>query len=351
MSAVEAMLLRLASYYELQAQSAVLKQLFALVTRESLQSFDSAPGHSFSAINGNGFPVQFSVSLGAPTRSLRCLGEVAASGISMPERLRLSTLRLREILSLLDLRPATGALNDAFAILFPKDPAATLRWTGGIWMGFGGAHGGPIALRLYVNQRWGNIADRVTRAGQVLSMLGRQHSLSAWAALAPRVSAGAIPYGVAFDVARGGIGAFKMYFACPEFDRSYVNDLVDLFSNRLGREQTMRWLSLCGLYQGNLRAGALLPAIEFKNDTDQSIELKLDVSCNHLETSDVAMDQRIRIYLQELSIPADEYDTVLVALSSLPLSSERVDRIQYCGVGLKNEGVSRFNIYLCPGGG
>jgi hypothetical protein len=266
----------------------------------------------------------------------------------MPERLRLSTLRLREILSLLDLRSATPALNDAFAILFPRDPGATLRWTGGIWMGFGAARGGRIGLRLYINQRWGNTSDRVTRVGQLLSMLGRQHSLTAWAALAPRVSAAAIPYGVALDVVRGGIGSLKVYFACPEFNKSFINALLDSFGNRGAHEQTVRWMSLCGLYRGRFRAGAVLPSIELRNDGIQSIGLKLDVSCNHLETSDVAMDQRIRMYLQELSIPADEYDAVLVALSSLPLNAERVDRIQYCGVSPEKEGISRFNIYLCP---
>jgi hypothetical protein len=338
----------LISYYGLEAEAGAIHDLFDLISRESLRSFDHSCDRPCSPINGNGFPIQFSISLGAATRSLRCLGELAAPGMSMPERLRLTTLRLREVLSFLGCGSASPAINQLFAMLFPGDPAAVLRWTGGIWMAFGAAPGHPLAFRLYLNQRWGDIPERFVRVGRVFAALGRGHSLSEWKRVAGPVSAGAVPYGVAFDVIPGGVGRFKVYLTCSGADRAYLASLLSHLDLRHHLDRVMLWLERCGLDRRGLAPWGVLPSLEFSAEPGDPVGLKLDVSCHHLQTSDAEMDERIHIYLHEFSFDPEEYEAALGAMTRGPLSGDRVERIQYCGVGFLGGDAARFNVYFCP---
>jgi hypothetical protein len=347
MHCVRTILSRMISSYGVESEAGRIHELFDLIVRESLSSCDRSPNRSYSAVNGNGFPVQFSVSLGATTKALRCLGEVGAGDVSMPERLRLSSLRLRPILALLERQTARFAINRLFAILFPEDPHAVFGWTGGIWMAFGAMPGRPLAFRLYVNQRWGDIADRFVRIGRVFVALGRNRSLALWQQIAGRISAGAVPYGVAFDVTPSGVGRVKVYLACPVVDLRYIDSILD--STGLGhrRDRVMQWLQYCTLDRPGRPPWALLPSFEFDED-DATIGFKLDVSINPLATCDAQMDERIRTYLEKFSFDLEEYEMALRAISCRPLSTTHVERIQYCGTGFDGANGARFNVYLCP---
>jgi len=235
-----------------------------------------------------------------------------------------------------------------FTILFPEDPHAVLRWTGGMWMAFGAVPGRPLTFRLYVNQRWGDIAERFVRIGRVFVELGRSHSLSLWQQIAGQASAGAVPYGVAFDIDPSGIGRFKVYLACPVVDLRYLDGLLDSAGLGHSRNRVTQWLEYCGLDRPGLPPWALLPSLEFDEDAAPALGLKLDVSTNHLDTCDAQMDQRILTYLQKFSFDLEEYEMVLRAISRRPLSTTHVERIQYCGTGFDGADAARFNIYLCP---
>jgi len=215
-------------------------------------------------------------------------------------------------------------------------------------MGFGAALGHPLSFRLYLNQRWGDVTERFVRIGQALAALGRSQSLHDWKRIGATVSAGAIPYGVAFDVMPLGVGCFKVYLACSVADLKYLETLLDCVGLSHLRDRVTFLFRQCSLDRPGLRSGAVLPSLEFSAEPGYPIGLKLDISCHHLQTSDVEMDKRIRTYLREFSFPLEEYEAALQAMSSAPLSAGRVARIQYCGVGLEAGDAVRFNIYLCP---
>ncbi len=244
-----ATLSRLIQYYGLESEAERLHALFDLISRESLPGFYRSRARHFSAINGNGMPIQFSVSLGTAMPSLRCLGEVGSPGMSIPERLQLTTFRLREILRLLDLQSASTGINHLFELLFPKNPDEVECWTCGIWIAFRAVPGHPIGLRLYLNQRWGSILERYYRIGHVFASLGREHSLVDWCRVAEHVSTCAIPFGVAFDIVPEGVSHFKVYFATHRVNWKYLENLLACLGFCHGLDYLKRLIMLCDLDQ------------------------------------------------------------------------------------------------------
>ncbi len=345
--ALAGLLERLAGFYGLDRGGEAAIDAVAAVTRESLPGVLSAADRTFSAINGNGLPVQLSVSLGAAAPALRVLGEVGMPGMSMPERLCLTSFRLREIIRLLDMQEAAPAINRVFAALLPPDPEQTLRWTGGIWIGVAASAGHAVRLRLYLNQRWGPVDERCGRVMRLLDELG-------WAAaqdlrrVAPQMSAAAIPYGVAFDLARNDVGRLKVYFACEQPTTEYWRGLLQSLGLS-GRSAAIAGLvGLCGRRLGELPPGALLPSLELAPDSAEPPGLKVDVSCNHLGVPDTELDRRITEYASTSGIDISEYRGVLGLAAPSGLNRRRVARIQYCGIGLHPYHDERLNVYVCP---
>jgi hypothetical protein len=292
--------------------------------------------------------VQFSISLGAALPSLRFLGEVADPSLSMAERLSLSSLRLRDLVIELNLRSASDAINEAFKILLPEDPRLVSKWTVGMWMALAAAPGHPIKLRLYINQRWDTIVDRYHRIAHLLARFGRAHDVALWCRLAPFVSVGAIPFGVAIDVIPGGVGRFKVYFANYAATRSYWASLLGSLDLGHRLRQVELLAQMCGLDMQRLPPGAMSPSLEFVDDPDERGGLKIDVSCNHLRTSDAKMDQCITRYVRDCGLDPAEYRDVLAVVKPPPLRTNGVSCIQYCSVGLTDPDNVRINIYLGP---
>jgi hypothetical protein len=342
------MLMKVGEYYELGPAASTLVRLVDTVAGESVPAVCGSRDRAFSAINGNGVPIQFSVSLGTQVPTLRVLSEVGRPGMSMPERLAASCLRLREILQLLDLKTSSPAVNHAFAALLPDNPRHTDGWTGGIWIAFGATRDRPITLRLYLNQRWGDIVERYQRLARFLVDLGRAHALEQWIDIAPSISTCSVPYGIAFDVTSEGVGRFKVYFACIESRRRYWLELFDLLGLADRFAQMERLISICGLSLDEMAPGTILPSVELDDKTSRQAGLKVDLSCNHLRTSDVEMDQRITEYVRACDLDPSEYRDVAGIVARRPLREDGIALIQYCGVGFAGPDNTRVNVYLCP---
>src|SRR5262249_8366524 len=105
---------------------------------------------------------------------------------------------------------------------------------------------------------------------------------------------------------------------------------------------------VCGLDLQKLPAGAMSPSLEFVDDPKEGGALKVDVSCNHLGTSDAKMDRCITRYIQECGFDPAEYRDVLAVVTSAPLRTDGVSCIQSFSLGLSGPDTVRINIYLGP---
>ena len=221
-------LARLISYYGLSAEAGAIHRLFDLINRESLQDSRSsaiAIGRSPPS-TATAFPFSSRSRLG------RGRGRCAASAKSGAGDVDAGAAETVDDAALGDPGVSRSSVGRRSPQSTHRDPVPGrsrlgLRWTGGIWMALGASPGRPLALRLYVNQRWGEIPERFLRVGRAFAALGRDHSLNDWKRIAGPVSLGAIPYGVAFDVVPGGVGRFKVYLASCA-DRSYLETLLTL---------------------------------------------------------------------------------------------------------------------------
>jgi hypothetical protein len=337
---------RLADLYGLGADGRSALAAISAVTRESVPAVCATGDRRFSAINGTGLPVQVSVSLGAPVPALRVVGEVGVPGMAMPERLRATSLRLREVVALLGLCDAAPAVNRAFAQLLPADPGKTLEWTGGIWIGVAATGRGRPRLRLYLNQRWGELPERYARIGRMIADLGPA-PLDDWHRLGPSLSAFSVPYGCAIDVGAAGIDGIKAYFACDRPPSGYWPAVLDPLGASADRDAID---DLAGVCDGPLEAlapAALMPSLELAADGDAPT-LKVDVSCNHLRASDTQIDARLTSYTAGHGLDPAEYRDVLALVAPYGLDSAGVARIQYLGIRLQHRHRLQFNVYLSP---
>lgn len=344
---LNSMLDQLASYYGLEAFMPTLRLVIATIGRDSLRSWRAKPDPNFSDINGNGVPVQFSVSLGTKGRALRFLGEVAGAGMAMPRRLALSSIRLQELVQILGLRSAIETVNQLFRELLPEDPTCVLQWRMGMWFAIGAAPGPAIALRVYLNQRWDTVVSRYQRFGRLLASLGRHNDLNAWCNIAPIVSAAAIPFGVSFDIVPGGLGRLKVYLASQGATRLYWERLLTSLGLCHQFALLERLSEICRLDLDNVPNGVISPSLEFTDEANR-VGLKLDFSCNQIGASDRQIDQYIMTYARECGINADEYREVLTIVAPGSLRSDRIASIQYCGIGFRDLNSHRLNVYLCP---
>ena len=105
--------------------------LVDLIAGESVSYIDTAAGYTFdrtfSAINGTGVPVQFSVAIGEGTRVARVLGEAGRPGHSMHERLELGGRQAVALMELLNSRSALPAIDRVLALLLPPGSKRALR--------------------------------------------------------------------------------------------------------------------------------------------------------------------------------------------------------------------------------
>jgi hypothetical protein len=88
--------------------------------------------------------------------------------------------------------------------------------------------------------------------------------------------------------------------------------------------------------------------LEFPEGTEEPVGFKLDVSFNHLQTSDAWLDEAITDFVTGLSIDLMEYRSVLAALTEDSLSRDAVQLLQYGGLGFDDQANVRFNVYLAP---
>jgi hypothetical protein len=338
----------LATYYGLDAETReLLRYAVSTITDDAVAGSPGTPSPNFSDINGNGVPCQFSVSVGSPAPSLRFLGEVIKPGLPMPRRLALSSIRLQELLTLLELRSSSEAINGLFALLLPPDANDVLRWRMGIWFAITARPGAPIGLRVYLNQRWGEIPTRYERFARFFATFGRRNDLQRWSEIAPVVARAGIPFGIAFDILPAGIGQFKIYFANRNSSRHYWHMLLSSVGLAGAAPLVERFAGALHVEIDDAPPGAMSPSLEFTDDPEH-VSLKIDVSCNQIGSTDRHIDESLMTFAGEIPISMNEYKAVLAAVHAGDLRGDRISSVQYCGLGLRAEEEIRLNVYLCP---
>ena len=338
----------LCAYYGLAGEGELLADVVYRLTKECLAPAARPYWRSFSAINGTGVPCQVSVSLGRSVRALRLLTEVGTPGTCMAERIRDSSVRLREIIELLGMHSAAPEVNELFARLLPKDPSGLGQWTGGIWFAVAAMAGRAPRLRLYINQRWGTIADRYRRLSRLLLDLNRPWAVLAWHDAATFLAGSIVPYGAAVDITPTGLGAIKIYYASTGISSRYwtilLNNLHLQSLTRLVEQLLTRW----GLDPAHSQAGAVLPSLVLPTHPNQPIGVKVDLSCNHTQVPDTEAIVQLSALATDAGIDPTEALDVLDLVYGEPLSTMSVDAIQYIGVGGGGGEPIHLNVYISP---
>jgi hypothetical protein len=323
-------------------------RVYDLITRESLVLDLDAPIPRFSTINADGVPFELSVSLGAREGGLRFLTEVGVPGSSIAERINLSCIRLGEVLRELQLEKAGAEVNQAFQVVFPRDPMDLRGWRGGMWLAVRFLRDGRAGLRIYIDATHGTERERWQRAATLLAQLGRTKALESLCRLSPIVSATATPLGIALDILPSGVGGIKFYTrtfdpGLPRVDR--VLEGVDLLPYR---DELHRFLEILSAESPGLPPSALVLSLEFPREEDAPLGLKIDACAHCLFPSDRAAHLRCQALGQRLEVDLHQYEATLDELSGGSLSEVGVNHHAFFGIGFSQRESRRLNIYLKP---
>lgn len=149
--------------------------------------------------------------------ALRMLVEPGGIGLDVAGQIDFSLATLGAILERLGWTHLAAPINGLVSTAFPSDPGLLNDWWGGLWLG---SEIGPEGsdLRLYVNLRSGDAAERWQRVADMLGPHAGAGEEGRFLALVERVAAcRGTPIGCAVVLAGGALVGFRLYAAidCP----------------------------------------------------------------------------------------------------------------------------------------
>jgi hypothetical protein len=319
------------------------RTLFHLLVREALQGpFGDGP-RRFSAINADGVPFQWSVSIGSKPGGLRFLTDCGLPGTPISARIQHSREKLSQLSTVLSFSNALPALDRALDCLLPDTDLLDASLMG-LWLAVGVAPNGNSGLKVYVNERVGDIATRYYRFAECLAAFKRHAALQYLSTLVQVIGLRAVPVASAFDVESTGIGRLKLYFRSSDGSPA----LLDAIARAVGCEGAEDRLTL--LHEAFL-VGTIYPphavvfSVEFPTD-DSEISMKVDLNTGMFLPGDVEVDRRIQKLLRLLGLADDEYCAVRDVIAE-ELSSTRVAHLLFVGLALRPQEV-RLNVYFHP---
>ncbi len=316
-----------------------------LVAGEAVTGVDAARTSTYSAINGTGVPVQFSLAIGAGPAAARVLGEAGWPGLTMKERLLRGGRQLLAVLESLGQLRHVPAIDHLLAVLLPPTVAHLDGWTGAVWCGVVVLDTGEVGTRLYINQRWGALTDRIVRLRSAVLQVAGESAAEQWEMASRFVSVDLNPYGVALDIGSTGVARIKVYAASREPRTAAIVPYLTAAAAHCHLATCDDLIAACQALGGWSRPRMVMPCLEFTRSAP--VRAKIDVALCTLPSSDVHVNEMLRRTLHVLALPLHRYDEFLQALSPLPLALRRVERLQYASIGVHQDR-HELTVYASP---
>ena len=205
---------------------------------------------------------------------------------------------------------------------------------------------GKGRVRFYLNQRWGDVETRVARLGDAIGLVAGSDSRVQWRSAARHLGDQLKPYGVALDVDATSVRRIKVYSAARSATVDAIASYVQTAVPNADLQPAELLVELCERAGGWNRPWMVMPCLEFDRESDV-VRAKIDVALCALRSSDVALDGVMRDMLRAGSLPSDDYDGVMAAMSSRALNHVRPERLQYASVGCV-PGRPELTVYFSP---
>ncbi len=297
----------------------------------------------FSAINLDGFPFQWSVSLGIGRGALRFIADCGIPGQSIAERIAYTLERIAKVAPVIGVTKAIAPLFAALDCLLPV-PAALDASLMGLCVGVELDPSGAAALKVYANTETGAPVDRFARVSNCQSGLGRSAAVRRLDALRQTLGDQLRPAYAAIDLAGEGIGRVKMYFRPIDGTPT----LAALAAETAGAVDAAA--RLAPLHRAFLNGNAYPPSavaisIEFPAAGDH-VGCKVDLYTSQFLSSDRDVDRRMLSLLDELGFDHRPYEVVRDVVAG-PLRADAIRFLLFAGLAIRG-GSRQASIYLHP---
>jgi hypothetical protein len=297
----------------------------------------------FSAINGDGFPFQWSVSLGESRSNLRFLTDCGIPGTPISERIEHTRARLGEVARQYGLTHSLPHLDAALAFLLP-DAAALDATLMGLCIAVDLGATGALAIKVYVNSEVGDPEQRYERFTRCLRCFGRTGAIARLRTLQTRFGPAITPAFSALELLPNGIGSIKLYFRTIEGDPRFIARVAQA----AGCEQA--GLQLQPLHRAFCKGEAYPPqAIDFSVEFPAeglATGFKLDLNVDLLFGNDAEADERVLTLLNALAFKPAAYAQVRDRIAH-GRPRERAPEILFVGLGVGDR-VRKVNVYFHP---
>jgi len=317
-------------------------QLLRMFAQEGLRG-PFRGGRRFSAINRDGFPFQWSVSLGDTSGGLRFITDCGRWGQSISHRIDLTLARIEEVAPALGICGSIAPLRAALAHLLSdeREMNASLM---GLCIGVDLDASGTAALKVYVNTETGVPSSRFDRVSRCLTTLGRSTAAQLLNSCRHTFAGRLTPAFTALDLRSEGIGRVKLYFR-PAHGRP---ELATLAAEAVGVEDSICQftpLHAVFLNGASYPAAAVQCSLEFPDD-GHPIGIKFDLDASRFIGSDVDVDRRILTLSNVLGFDDRPYRIVRDVVAG-HMRAEKARFILLVGLALR-AGARRLNVYVHP---
>jgi hypothetical protein len=300
-------------------------------------------GRRFSAINFDGFPFQWSVSLGDKSGGLRFITDCGQWGQSISHRVAFTLARIEEVAPTLGICGSIAPLHAALAHLLPDERELNASLMG-LCIGVELDASGTAALKVYVNTETGTPSSRFDRVSRCLTTLGRSTAAHLVNSFRHAFTGRLTPAFTALDLTPEGIGRVKLYFR-PAHGRS---DLATLAAKAVGIEDSacqFAPLHAVFLKGASYPAAAVQCSLEFPLD-GHPVGIKFDLDTSRFLGTDVDVDRRILTLSNVLRFDDRPYRVVRDIVAD-PMRTEKARFILLVGLALR-AGARRLNVYVHP---
>lgn len=341
---IEGQLSRLISRFGLEGQRAAILGTYQLICLESLAIPLAQRPPSFSRINEDGTPFQFSLALGASKSPLQFLSEAGVAGDNAAARLRANSEALHWIASLLDAEETLLEVTPLIDEMVPgNNPDLLADPSGAIWIGAGFVQEEAPKLKIYLNTKWGREADQWKRMDSFASHF---NAASQWGDAKAGLKQEMQPLGLSITISRGQLPSGRIYLSAYGKPMAYYEALAEASAGSA-------FLEPFGLYTETLLGENRQYPTEsivcsFGFDACGSYDFKFEMCGLRIFESDADAMARCVKWLKLQKIEPSPYLHVLQELSGGTFCSSKPRLHCYLGLGAGRESIySTF--YFNPG--
>ena len=243
----------------------------------------------FSAINADGFPFQWSVSLGDCSGGLRFVTDCGVPGSTISERINFTRARLGEIAPALGLDGGLPALDVALAALLPEASLLDASLMG-LCLGVEIDPTGRTGIKVYANGEFDTAESRYRRFARCLSLFGRRTAVQRLQRFQQLLGTRVNPAFLAIDLVPEGIGRLKLYFRPAEGGTDLLATAADVLTG--GDAAEFDPLHHAFLDGERYSECALDFSVEVPAEGD-AIGFKVNLNVSRLIDEDAEVDRRV----------------------------------------------------------